>query len=473
MILKIFLTLLFLHGLVLNASSSSSSSEEEDGGSSEKDSGEHHPKGVPHGGHWGYEDQAAWSSEFSHCSGKSQSPIDIDTRRALYDRSLPPITLEDYDLTDSSALTLLNNGHTLQLVLPNTMRITSGFDNEFRAAQLHFHWGTKEVPGSEHTIDNVHFPAEIHIVHYNSKYANLSEAASKSDGLAVLGGFIGIGLHENDNYEKILSALADVSIEESNTEIPAFNVRHLLPNKLERFYRYNGSLTTPPCFQTVNWTMFNDTITVSRRQVSNDTITVSRRPVSNDTITVSRRQVSNDTITVSRMQVSNDSIIVSRWQVSNDTITVSRRQVSNDSIIVQVSNDTITVSRRQLAALEDTLKAGQHQHLTKNFRAPQLLHGRHVLASFTDTPTIVVAGHPSISINTLSETDASNSEGPSTGPSEVLARGDILAIAFGALFAVTLLLFTLYAYQQRKKYSSIKKDSRQNVIYKPATKEEA
>ncbi|XP_036832621.1 carbonic anhydrase 14 isoform X1 [Oncorhynchus mykiss] len=392
MILKIFLTLLFLHGLVLNASSSSSSSEEEDGGSSEKDSGEHHPKGVPHGGHWGYEDQAAWSSEFSHCSGKSQSPIDIDTRRALYDRSLPPITLEDYDLTDSSALTLLNNGHTLQLVLPNTMRITSGFDNEFRAAQLHFHWGTKEVPGSEHTIDNVHFPAEIHIVHYNSKYANLSEAASKSDGLAVLGGFIGIGLHENDNYEKILSALADVSIEESNTEIPAFNVRHLLPNKLERFYRYNGSLTTPPCFQTVNWTMFND---------------------------------------------------------------------------------TITVSRRQLAALEDTLKAGQHQHLTKNFRAPQLLHGRHVLASFTDTPTIVVAGHPSISINTLSETDASNSEGPSTGPSEVLARGDILAIAFGALFAVTLLLFTLYAYQQRKKYSSIKKDSRQNVIYKPATKEEA
>ncbi|XP_042158623.1 carbonic anhydrase 14 [Oncorhynchus tshawytscha] len=392
MILKIFLTLLFLHGLVLNASSSSSSSEEEDGGSSEKDSGEHHPKGVPHGGHWGYEDQAAWSSEFSHCSGKSQSPIDIDTRRALYDRSLPPITLEDYDLTDSSALTLLNNGHTLQLVLPNTMRITSGFDNEFRAAQLHFHWGTKEVPGSEHTIDNVHFPAEIHIVHYNSKYANLSEAASKSDGLAVLGGFIGIGLHENDNYEKILSALADVSIEESNTEIPAFNVRHLLPNKLERFYRYNGSLTTPPCFQTVNWTMFND---------------------------------------------------------------------------------TITVSRRQLGALEDTLKAGQHQHLTKNFRAPQLLHGRHVLASFTDTPTIVVAGHPSISINTLSETDASNSEGPSTGPSEVLARGDILAIAFGALFAVTLLLFTLYAYQQRKKYSSIKKDSRQNVIYKPATKEEA
>ncbi len=33
---------------------------------------------------------------------------------------------------------------------------------------------------------------QIHVVHYNSKYANLTEAASKVDGLAVLGGFIGV-----------------------------------------------------------------------------------------------------------------------------------------------------------------------------------------------------------------------------------------------------------------------------------------
>lgn len=143
------------------------------------------------------------------------------------------------------------------------MRITKGFNEVYLAAQLHFHWGTIEVPGSEHTIDNIHFPAEvrisnscvynvhswntllhfinkgisvgipvdlhssclhlvltlrlialnlfceiqqnnnhiviihffpfkIHVVHYNSKYANMTEAASKADGLAVLGGFIGV-----------------------------------------------------------------------------------------------------------------------------------------------------------------------------------------------------------------------------------------------------------------------------------------
>lgn len=36
--------------------------------------------------------------------------------------------------------------------------------------------------------------SQIHVVHYNSKYANLTEAASKADGLAVLGGFIGVSL---------------------------------------------------------------------------------------------------------------------------------------------------------------------------------------------------------------------------------------------------------------------------------------
>lgn len=50
---------------------------------------------------------------------------------------------------------------SVQLSLPSSMRIMRGFDHVYVAAQLHFHWGTTEVPGSEHTIDNVHFPAEV------------------------------------------------------------------------------------------------------------------------------------------------------------------------------------------------------------------------------------------------------------------------------------------------------------------------
>uniref|UniRef100_W5MKX7 Carbonic anhydrase n=1 Tax=Lepisosteus oculatus TaxID=7918 RepID=W5MKX7_LEPOC len=374
---KVFLVFILQTLLFLTIVVSSTSSSEEDS-SVEKESKEHH-KGSHH---WKYDDQELWPSTFEHCSGKSQSPINIETGKTIYDSSLPAIVLEGYDLSDKALLKLQNNGHTLQLNLPSTMHIVQGFDNMFIAAQLHFHWGTKEVPGSEHTIDNVHFPAEIHVVHYNSKYASLQEAATKPDGLAVLGGFIGIGLLENENYENILSSLTDVSLEETNTEIPGFNVRHLLPPNLERFYRYNGSLTTPPCFQTVNWTVFND---------------------------------------------------------------------------------TISVSRKQLAALEDTLKAGQSL-LSRNFRAAQLLHGREVYSSFKTLETTKV------SESTVSLVVQNNVKSCATITS---LTGYILAIAFGALFAITLLSFIIYAVQQRKKYSRFQKDSRQNVIYKPATKEEA
>ncbi|KAK1800537.1 hypothetical protein P4O66_005757 [Electrophorus voltai] len=211
--LELFITVLLIQNQVLVATASSSSEEDENSehdGTNDKNSSHEH--------HWGYDDQEGWSSAFQHCSGQSQSPIDIKTSKVIYDSSLPHIELDGYDLKADPTLKLQNNGHTLQLSLPNTMRIVKGFDQVYLAAQLHFHWGTIAVPGSEHTIDNIHFPAEIHVVHYNSKYTNSSEAESKPDGLAVLGAFIGIGLKDNENYEKILSVLNDVSIEGVNKD---------------------------------------------------------------------------------------------------------------------------------------------------------------------------------------------------------------------------------------------------------------
>lgn len=49
--------------------------------------------------------------------------------------------------------------------------------------------------------------------------------------------------------------------------IPAFEIRLLLPKDLGRFYRYNGSLTTPPCYQSVIWTLFHERVQISKAQV--------------------------------------------------------------------------------------------------------------------------------------------------------------------------------------------------------------
>ncbi|TSM52284.1 Carbonic anhydrase 12 [Bagarius yarrelli] len=104
-----------------------------------------------------------------------------------------------------------------------------GLPQRYSAAQLHFHWGSTNTPtGSEHTINGKQFAAEMHVVHFNSaKYPNISTALDKSDGLAVLG---------------------------------------VLLTRLDEYYRYDGSLTTPPCYPSVLWTVFRTAVSISLRQ---------------------------------------------------------------------------------------------------------------------------------------------------------------------------------------------------------------
>lgn len=52
-----------------------------------------------------------------------------------------------------------------------------------------------------------------------------------------------------------------------NTSVLPFNVRALLPPLLAQFFRYNGSLTTPPCYQSVLWTVFSRRAQISTGQL--------------------------------------------------------------------------------------------------------------------------------------------------------------------------------------------------------------
>ncbi|XP_065430842.1 carbonic anhydrase 14 isoform X3 [Chrysemys picta bellii] len=229
-----------------------------------------HALAANHGSHWTYKGphgQAHWSDDYPDCGGQAQSPIDIQTKSVQHDPALPPIEPQGYRSPGDGAFTLLNNGHTVEMSLPPSMFLR-GLPQTYAAVQLHFHWGSRgQTGGSEHQVNGEAFPAELHIVHYNSdSYANISEAKQRADSLAVLGILIEVGDVANPAYDNIFDRLKNIQYAGQKVSIPSFNVHELLPGQLGHYFRYNGSLTTPPCSQNVLWTVFRQRVRISASQ---------------------------------------------------------------------------------------------------------------------------------------------------------------------------------------------------------------
>ncbi|KAM4038935.1 carbonic anhydrase 12 [Anomaloglossus baeobatrachus] len=218
---------------------------------------------------WSYtgnEGENSWPTKYSFCGGVYQSPLNFHGSILQYDSNLKPIQLYGYNSSSTDHFTISNNGHTVSVSLPPSMYIDIP-PFRYIAAQLHFHWGSLVGhEGSEHCVGGKKFAAEMHIVHYNSKYADVGTAMEVSDGLAVLGVLIEIGSF-NSAYDNIISQLAHIKYKGQAFQIPGFNVRHLVPESLDEYYRYEGSLTTPPCNPSVLWSVFRNPIFISEEQL--------------------------------------------------------------------------------------------------------------------------------------------------------------------------------------------------------------
>ena len=203
--------------------------------------------------HWAYEGDTGpehWgdlSADFVQCKvGVNQSPINIV---GSVKADLPPLVL-DYKTNTTE---LINNGHTAQVnVEPgNFLRIEN---EEFELVQFHAH-----VP-SEHWVNGEQFLLEVHYVHQSAKgelavVAVLYNAGEDSPALAK-------------HIRKIP--------QEVNKPVPfKMALRDMQIASLDKgYYRYNGSLTTPPCSEGVRWFVLKavETISIERRDIFNQLI---------------------------------------------------------------------------------------------------------------------------------------------------------------------------------------------------------
>ncbi|KAK7087503.1 hypothetical protein V1264_021546 [Littorina saxatilis] len=143
-----------------------------------------------------------------------------------------------------------------------------GLPGRYRTAEFHFHWGSRDDTGSEHAIEGVKYPLEMHVVNYAARYDTLTEAVDQDDGLAVLGVLFQISDRDNPAFEPLAESLQYIHKAGEFQMVGGVRLRSLLPKDTSRFYRYSGSLTTPKCFETVTWTIFEEPQKISARQLA-------------------------------------------------------------------------------------------------------------------------------------------------------------------------------------------------------------
>ncbi|XP_074474158.1 carbonic anhydrase 15 [Sebastes fasciatus] len=218
-------------------------------------------------------DPYAWGDLFPSCHPlleEHHSPINLDHLQMTRNESLGSLHLEGFDVIQTGHWTLLNDGHSVVLQVGGGMSVSGGgLPDVYHTIQLHFHWGGLASNGSEHTVDGRRYPMEMHIVNMKSIHPNLTAALKDPTGLAVLGFFIDVVYADNVHFGLISQKLSSVAYKGQTTKIKPFPLMSLLPkHNMSQYYRYYGSLTTPPCSQAVVWTLCEVPVYISWSQLA-------------------------------------------------------------------------------------------------------------------------------------------------------------------------------------------------------------
>ncbi len=202
--------------------------------------------------HWGELD-AAWAtckagnrSAMVERGTAHQSPVNFSG-----DTQLVTLVLTGAD--KSLNFSRKNNGHTIQL---NENDSAGDVTIELRGVtytltQFHFH------AGSEHNDHGKQTAMEVHFVFVN-------EGDAETTRYAVVGLFIDAG-KSNPALAKALGALLPKANHSDNTTI-SIKVAKILHDS-GKAYRYNGSFTTPPCTEDVQWTVMAQHATLGAAEI--------------------------------------------------------------------------------------------------------------------------------------------------------------------------------------------------------------
>jgi carbonic anhydrase len=216
----------------------------------------HGKKDSHHAVHWAYDGEMGpdkWGDEFPTCAkGSKQSPLNIT---GPFEKSKDVLTVAYKE----GPLKIVNNGHTIQVnVEPgSTLKINK---DVYNLLQFHFH------RPSEEQIDGKPMAMVAHFVH-----------KSAEGKLAVLGVLLNEG-KDNAAIQTLWNNAPMSEGPEVKPEKATFDPAKLVPAALTH-YSYEGSLTTPPCTEGVNFYILKTPVDIGKKQVIDFPFKRNARPV--------------------------------------------------------------------------------------------------------------------------------------------------------------------------------------------------
>ncbi|KAG7326546.1 hypothetical protein KOW79_009947 [Hemibagrus wyckioides] len=224
----------------------------------------------PYWAYSGIHGPGRWALMYPECGGRNQSPVNIHDEEALVSQQCQELTLEGFDVKSSNKTSMKNTGKTVSILLKNDYFVRgAGLPGRFKAEKVEFHWGhSNGSAGSEHSINGKRFPVEMQIFFYNSDdFDSLNTAIKERRNIAAMAVFFQVGKKNNVAAEPIIAGLKRVVHHEKETNLAPFILRDLLPSSLGSYYRYTGSLTTPPCSKVVDWIILSRPVYFSYHQL--------------------------------------------------------------------------------------------------------------------------------------------------------------------------------------------------------------
>lgn len=208
-----------------------------------------------------YDEEPSWGTSYTgweDCKNSEQSPINIFTRRVTEDEE----EVEGFKFVWNNAIETVefsNSGHSAKAASAKadeswgTFPIGEGSQSvEFAISQVHFH-----TP-SEHQVDGVNAVSEMHAV---------SKGGANGEKTAVLSLMFDLGEDDNECLEQLLKVVPKAGCTEEITG-DLFKLECLSSHFQGDYYNYQGSFTTPPCTEGVDWYVFKKRLTLSETQLN-------------------------------------------------------------------------------------------------------------------------------------------------------------------------------------------------------------